>query len=326
MSASKSTNNKIRGHIIRRKLRVANNSTSNEMSISKLDQELETIRKQKLKLDTMVKKIQKKKKYIIKKEYQVFVERLHTLPDELLSYIFIFTASCRHASKTEIVSVFNQREKLRKQWERWEQLPVPRQPYFSTFEMDNEYMNNHPDIDVYDISEACHNKNDPCSVSHIPAYSKYNGNITMGRVKIFVSYIKDTRVDDVNVLRRNSINETSIRNCRNINLNVYFSKTAWRGNNESGNYKQQKRHIPHNWVWGWGPVRVDTIKTKCYGPLSMAFFNDLWYPSHRSLFNQLTFICSGVNLDRLMKMLKDDGVDISNCSTRHQCYHKMLSA
>jgi len=324
MSSSKHTNAKIHGRKIRRKLRVTNNSTSNEMSISKLDQELVAIYKKKTELDMMVKKIQKNKKNIIKKEYEVFVERLHTLPDELISYIFIFTASCRHASKTEIVSVFNQREKLRKQWERWEQLPLPRQPYFSTFEIDNEYINNHPGVNIYDISEECHNKNDPCSVSRIPASSKYNGNITMGRVKIFVSYITDTRVDDVNALRRNSINENSLRNCRNINLNAYFSKTAWRGNNESGNYKQQKTHIPQNWVWGWGPIRIDTIKTKCYGSLSMAFFNDLWYPSRRSLFNQLTFICSPVNLDILMKMLQDDGVDISNCITRRQCYRKIL--
>ena len=85
MSSSKHTNAKIHGRKIRRKLRVTNNSTSNEMSISKLDQELVAIYKKKTELDMMVKKIQKNKKNIIKKEYEVFVERLHTLPDELIS-------------------------------------------------------------------------------------------------------------------------------------------------------------------------------------------------------------------------------------------------
>ena len=326
MSESNSTKTKGRPRKIRRRLRVTYNSNINESHTSKLDQEISIILKKKLELDIIIKQIQKNKEKIIKKEYEVFVERLHTLPRELLSHIFLFTASCPHASKKEIVSIFNQREKLRKQWDHWEQLPIPRQPHFSSFELDNEYITTHPWDDIYARDILIHSIADPCTISHIPLSSRYSGNIIMGRVKIFLPYYEDTRVDDVNTLRRHSINRNTILECEHINLDKYFSKTEWRGNNETGTHKNRQKHKSQNWVWGWGPLRVDNIDTRFHGKIAISFFEQLWFPSRRSLFNELTFIYSyGTNLDVLMQILKGDGVDISNCRTRGQCYRKYLN-
>jgi hypothetical protein len=305
----------------RKKLVIISNDDKEDNKIKEMQEE---INKKKKELDKLTLRFNKTQAIVINNKNKKFNNHVQNLPDEIISIIFRY-AITPHASKKEIVDVYNEREKLRIQWERWEQLPHPRQPHFETFEADQEYMNINPGIDLYEIFDELSNKNDPCSMTYVPMECEYNGNILMGRVKISLGFCKDTRVEDVNTLRWDSLNECAIRNCNNIDLERYFSKTTWRGNNETGNYKNQKKKSSNFWVYGWGPIRIDNIKTINDGNISMSFINDLWYPSRRNLFNDLKYINSyDIKFNKIKNMLKKNGVDVSRCETRRDCYRKFI--
>jgi len=301
--------------IIRRKINV----------ITDFDKEISVINKKRMELDLLISNYEKKKTELKNKKDKKLIERIQALPDVIINIIFRFAVSCPHASKSQILNVFNQREKLRKQWLEWEKLPLPRQPLFNSFEHDMEYMQNHPDHDIYEIMHQRARHHDPCSITDIPTYCFTNGNILMGRVKIYLPYHIDTRVEDVNPLRRDATNKAIAWKFPDCEVEHYFSKTAWRGMNETGNYKQQKKKQCGNWVYGWGPIRIDNIhnnKTENY--ISVSFIDDLYYPSHVSVFNQLNYICSPVRFDIVKNFLKNEGIDVSNCRTRRECYRKTL--
>ena len=291
---------------------------------NKIKEMQEEINKKRKELEELTMRFKKIQVIVDKKKNKKFTTSVQNLPDVLISIIFRYAIS-PHASKKEIVDVYNEREKLRIQWERWEQLPLPRQPYFETFEADQEYMNIYPQINVYEIREEHHNKNDPCSMTYMPSECIYNGNILMGRVKISVGFSRDTRVEDVNTLRWDSLNGCAIRNCQIVDIETYYSKTTWRGNNETGTYKQQKKKKSNFWVYGWGPVRIDNIKTRDDGIISISFIDDLWYPSRRNMLNELKYIKDyGVKITKIKKMLKKNGFDISDLESRHSCYCKLI--
>ena len=110
-------------------------------------------------------------------------------------------------------------------------------------------MQNHPDHDIYEIMHQRARHHDPCSITDIPTYCFTNGNILMGRVKIYLPYHIDTRVEDVNLLRRDATNKAIAWKLPDCELEHYFSKTAWRGMNETGNYKQQKKAMWKLGLW-----------------------------------------------------------------------------
>jgi hypothetical protein len=291
---------------------------------NKIKEMYDEINKKKKELDKLTLRFNKTKAIVVNNKNKKFNKRVQKLPDEIISIIFRY-AITPHASKKEIVDVYNEREKLRIQWERWEKLPHPRQPHFETFEVDQEYMNINPGINLYEILDEVSNKNDPCSMTYMPSECMYNGNILMGRVKISLGFCTDTRVEDVNTLRWDSLNACAIRGCHKIDLKRYFSKTTWRGNNETGNYKNQKKKSSNFWVYGWGPIRIDNIKTMNDGNISMSFINDLWYPSRRNLFNELNYIYSyDIEFQKIKNMLEINGVDVSRCETRRDCYRKFI--
>ena len=255
-------------------------------------------------------RLKKKQAILNDNKNKKFTTRLQKLPDILISIIFRYAVS-PHASKKEILDVYNERKKLRIQWEKWENSPLPRQNHFN----------------IYEIQQQYHNRDDPCSMTYVPSECRYHENILYGRVKINVSFNKDTRVEDVNTLRHDSLNQCSVRHCDTVNLERYFSKKTWRGNNETGNYRQQKRKSSKLWVYGWGPIRIDNIKTRNYGNISMSFINDLWYPSRRNLFSELNYIYSyDITFNKIKNMLEKNGVDVSRCQTRRDCYNKFINS
>ena len=305
----------------RKKLVIISNDDKEDNKIKEMHEEINKKRKELVELTFRLKKTQA---ILDDNKNKQLIKCVQNLPDVLISIIFRYAIS-PHASKKEIVDVYNEREKLRIQWERWEQLPYPRQPHFETFEADQAYMNIHPGIDIYEIQREISNKNDPCSITYMPDECIYNGNILMGRVKISVRFSRDTRVEDVNTLRWDSLNECGIRNCKNVDIETYYSKTTWRGNNETGTYKQQKKKKSNYWVYGWGPIRIDNIKTRDHGIIAMSFIDDLWYPSRRNLLNELKYINDyGVKFTKIQKMLEKNGFDVSKLGTRHHCYCKLI--
>ena len=296
--------------------------SNEDNKIKDMKQEINKKRKE---LEELTMCLKKKQVFVDKKKNKIFTNRVQNLPDVLISIIFRYAIS-PHASKKEIVDVYNEREKLRIQWERWEQLPHPRQPHFETFEADQEYMNLHPGIDIYEIQREVSNKNDPCSMTYMPDECIYNGNILMGRVKISVGFSRDTRVEDVNTLRWDSLNECGLRNCKNVDIETYYSKTTWRGNNETGTYNQQKKKKSNYWVYGWGPIRIDNIKTRDDGIISISFIDDLWYPSRRNLLNELKYINDyGVKFTKIQKLLEKNGFDVSKLGSRYECWCELIS-
>jgi len=61
------------------------------------------------------------------------------------------------------------------------------------------------------------------------------------------------------------------------------------------------------------------------GNISMSFINDLWYPSRRNLFNELNYIYSyDIEFQKIKNMLEINGVDVSRCETRRDCYRKFI--
>ena len=307
----------------RKKLVIISNEDKEDNKIKEMYEEINKKRKE---LDELTFRLKKTQANLDDNKNKQLIKCVQNLPDVLISIIFRYAIS-PHASKKEIVDVYNEREKLRIQWERWEQLPYPRQPHFETFEADQEYMNLHPGIDIYEIQRQVSNKNDPCSMTYMPDECIYNGNILMGRVKISVTFSRDTRVEDVNTLRWDSLNGCGIRNCQIVDIETYYSKTTWRGNNETGTYKQQKKKKSNFWVYGWGPVRIDNIKTRDDGIISISFIDDLWYPSRRNLLNELKYIKDyGVKFTKIQKMLKKNGFDISDFESRHSCYCKLIAS
>ena len=300
--------------IIRKKINV----------IYDIDKEISVINKKRMELDLLISNFEKKNTDLKNKKDKLFTKRLQALPDVLINIIFRFAVSCPHASKSEILNVFNEREKLRNQWQEWEHLPLPRQPAFNTFEEDMTFNEAHIQAIYQNINQRtrCH---DPCSISDIPTNCFYNGNILMGRVKIYLPYNIDTRVEDVNTLRRHATNTAIAYKFPSCKLDHYFSKTAWRGMNETGNYKQQTKTRCGNWVYGWGPIRIENIHNiKTGNILSISLINDFHYPSHVTLFNQLNYICSPIKLDIVIDFLKNEGIDVSNCRTRRECYRRTL--
>ena len=307
----------------RKKLVIISNDDKEDNKIKEMHEEINKKRKELVELIFRLKKTQA---ILDDNKNKQLIKCVQNLPDVLISIIFRYAIS-PHASKKEIVDVYNEREKLRIQWERWEQLPYPRQPHFETFEADQAYMNIHPGIDIYEIQREISNKNDPCSITYMPDECIYNGNILMGRVKISVRFSRDTRVEDVNTLRWDSLNECGIRNCKNVDIETYYSKTTWRGNNETGTYKQQKKKKSNYWVYGWGPIRIDNIKTRDHGIIAMSFIDDLWYPSRRNLLNELKYINDyGVKFTKIQKMLEKNGFDVSKLRSRHHCYCKLIAS
>ena len=304
-----------------KKLVIISNEDKENNKIKEMHEE---INKKKKELDELIFYLKNIQAILDDNKNKKFTTRLQNLPDVVISIIFRYVIS-PHASKKEIVDVYNQREKLRIQWERWEQLPLPRQPYFETYEADQEYMNFYPEINIYEIRELHHNKNDPCSMTYMPRECIYNGNILMGRVKISVGFSRDTRVEDVNTLRWDSLNGCAIRNCQIVDIETYYSKTTWRGNNETGTYKQQKKKKSNFWVYGWGPIRIDNIKTRDHGIISISFIDDLWYPSRRNLFNELNYINDySVKFTKIQNMLEKNGFDISKLGSRYECYCTLI--
>ena len=305
----------------RKKLVIIFNDDNEDNKIKEMHEEINKKRKE---LDELTFRFNKRQAIVVNNKNKKFNNHVQNLPDEIISIIFRY-AITPHASKKEIVDVYNEREKLRIQWERWEQLPHPRQPHFETFEADQEYMNIYPGVDIYEIQREVSNKNDPCSMTYMPDECIYNGNILMGRVKISVGYIRDTRVEDVNTLRWDSLNDCGIRDCKNVDIERYYSKTTWRGNNETGTYKQQKKKKSNLWVYGWGPIRIDNIKTRDHGIIAMSFIDDLWYPSRRNLLNELKYINDyGVKFTKIQKMLEKNGFDVSKLGSRYDCWCELI--
>ena len=305
----------------RKKLVIIFNDDNEDNKIKEMHEEINKKRKE---LDELTFRFNKTQAIVVNNKNKKFNNHVQNLPDEIISIIFRY-AITPHASKKEIVDVYNEREKLRIQWERWEQLPHPRQPHFETFEADQEYMNIYPGVDIYEIQREVSNKNDPCSMTYMPDECIYNGNILMGRVKISVGYIRDTRVEDVNTLRWDSLNDCGIRDCKNVDIERYYSKTTWRGNNETGTYKQQKKKKSNLWVYGWGPIRIDNIKTRDHGIIAMSFIDDLWYPSRRNLLNELKYINDyGVKFTKIQKMLEKNGFDVSKLGSRYDCWCELI--
>ncbi len=305
----------------RKKLVIIFNDDNEDNKIKEMCEEINKKRKE---LDELTFRFNKTQAIVVNNKNKKFNNHVQNLPDEIISIIFRY-AITPHASKKEIVDVYNEREKLRIQWERWEKLPHPRQPHFETFEADQEYMNIYPGVDIYEIQREVSNKNDPCSMTYMPDECIYNGNILMGRVKISVGYIRDTRVEDVNTLRWDSLNDCGIRDCKNVDIERYYSKTTWRGNNETGTYKQQKKKKSNLWVYGWGPIRIDNIKTRDHGIIAMSFIDDLWYPSRRNLLNELKYINDyGVKFTKIQKMLEKNGFDVSKLGSRYDCWCELI--
>ena len=306
-----------------KKLVIISNDDKEDNKIKEMHKE---INKKKKELDELTFRLKNTQTILDDNKNKKFTTRLQNLPDVLISIIFRYAVT-PHASKKEILDVYNEREKLRIQWERWEHLPYPRQPHFETFEADQEYMNIHPGVDLYEILREVSNKNDPCSMRYMPRECIYNGNILMGRVKISVAYTKDTRVEDVNTLRWDSLNSCAICHCQNVDIETYYSKTGWRGNNETGTYKQQKKRSSNIWVYGWGPIRIDNIKTINHGIIAMSFINDLWYPSRRNLFNELNYINDyGIRFNKIQDLLEKNGFDVSNLASRYECYCALIES
>lgn len=300
--------------------------SDDDKEINKIKEMHEEINKKKKELEELTYRLKKRQAILDDNKNKKFITRLQRLPDIIISIIFRYAVS-PHASKKEILDVYNQREKLRIQWEKWEQLPIPRQPFFNSFETDQEYINNNPHINLYELQERCSNRCDPCSMRYIPSEYVYNGNILMGRVKIGVYYTKDTRVEDVNTLRLTCSNRSGIVNCENIDIEKYYSKTSWRGNNETGTYKEQKKNKSKLWVYGWGPIRIDNIKTTNHGIISISFIDDLWYPSRRNIINELKYIHDyGVEFDKIQNMLVKNGFDISKLTSRSQSYYLLIKS
>ena len=307
----------------RKKLVIISNDDKEDNKIKEMHEE---INKKNKELVELTLRLKQKQAIVDDNKNKKFTTRLQNLPDILITIIFRYAVS-PHASKKEIVDVYNERQKLRIHWEKWENSPLPRQPYFETWEADQEYINNIPNINIYEIQEQYHNRDDPCSMRYIPNECRYDENILYGRVKIYVRFNKDTRVEDVNTLRWDSLNTSSVRKCDTVNLDQFLSKTAWRGNNETGNYKEQKKKSSKLWVYGWGPIRIDNIKTQNDGFISMSFINGLWYPSRRNLFSDLKYINSySIKFNSIKNMLEKNGVDVSTCQTRRDCYNKFINS